>query len=200
MKTLNKILYCGMADDILSPLLLVPDFTHLYVIDSFDSAFAENCTWEGQMQDIKNILLAGNDEKSHHRWVHLHYKKEWPVTSLDGPCKIISESLTDKCWTLSFVYNGVQRELIYFFRRNFYNIWPEEINNINHFMSMGAVCIRDKADQLVEEPILFKILKERTVSNCLYYDHYNFMYKSNKTAPIKIARNNEIIVLKFEEI
>ena len=49
----ENVLYCGMADDILTPLILVPNLTTLFVIDKFDSAFAKNNTWEGQKEDIK---------------------------------------------------------------------------------------------------------------------------------------------------
>ena len=31
-----NVLYLGMADDIMTPLLLVPELTNLYVIDQFD--------------------------------------------------------------------------------------------------------------------------------------------------------------------
>jgi len=71
-----NVLYCGMADDVLRPILLVPDFDKLFVIDGFDSAFAKNRSWEGQKEDILEMLSRGDDELSHHREVELNYREE----------------------------------------------------------------------------------------------------------------------------
>ena len=56
-----KVLYLGMAHDIMSPLLLVPNVKTIYSIDSFDPCFSSDKTWEGQKQDIKQVLTQGND-------------------------------------------------------------------------------------------------------------------------------------------
>jgi hypothetical protein len=154
-----------MADDILHPLLLVPELTKLFVIDYFDSAFAKNGTWEGQKKDILEILTSGNNKNSRHREVYSHYYKKVPIYYLDDPCKIIKQLDENKCWEVDFMYKGIKRELNYFHHTNFISKWNKDISDISHVMSMGAVFpISDKK--------LKKMLIERTTPDCKYYDEF----------------------------
>lgn len=201
-----------MADDILSPILLVPDFTHLYVIDSFDSAFARQThnnksgTWESQKKDIKTILQNGNDEDSHHFDVYKYYNKSVPITKLEESCTLLEETDSNNRWTLTFRYKGIKRELIYFHHTNFYNQWPSEIKEISDLMSMGAVFMTDK-DGLFqfEYKEFFDMLTERTIADCLYYELYNIwyvqhdMYKHKKQYKMADVRNTTIIISELQD-
>jgi hypothetical protein len=170
----EKVLYCGMADDILTPLILVPNFTKLFVIDLFDSAFAKHKTWEGQKKDILQCLKLGNNKNSHHRDVYLYYDKETPVYSINGLCKIIKESDVDKKWVVSFIYNGVERELIYFHHTDFITKWDEQINEITDLMCMGD-------EFLIENKMLNKMIKKRCNFNCKFYDQFTESDSTTKT-------------------
>jgi len=207
----KKVLYCGMADDVLSPLLLVPDLTHLYVIDEFDNAFARRIsekksgTWETQKKDIKTMLSNGNDNDSHHLDIYREYKGTWPITKLEEPCTLLEETDSNKRWHLAFKYKGIKRELIYIHHTNFYSIWPSEINDISHVMSMGAVFIVEKNGEFKrEEKDFLKMLAERTTTDCLYYDQYNLfdiqynLYDHKKGYTTKTVRNTKIIISKLE--
>jgi hypothetical protein len=184
----ERIVYCGMADDILSPILLVPTFAVLFVIDKFDMAFAREHSWEEQKKDIKQMLTEGHDEFSWHREVYLEYKKTWPITKLDAKCEILSEEDKDGRWHLVFKYQGIKRELIYFHHRDFVSVWPEEINNIKHVMSMGATFP-------IHEPELKQMLEERTVKECMYYELYNQFFHENMPGIFTInVRESDILI------
>ena len=182
MKGKNIVLYCGMADDIISPIQLVSNCEHIYVIDLFDSAFAKGGTAEGQREDIRQILLTGNDENSHHREIHLRYEDNWPISFIK-PHEIVSETFEGETWKLQLKIQDENRCLIYFQLRNFYNEWPEEIQNVNHLMCMGA------SFGYNEEPILRKMMETRTTNDCLFYDAF---YMGENTI-FKSARNNDMI-------
>jgi len=171
----ENVIYCGMADDILTPLILVPTLSNLFVIDYFDSAFAKNRTWEGQKEDIKQCLVNGNNKNSHHREVYLKYSKKVEIFYIDEPCEIISDVDIDKCWTLSFKYKDTVRTLTYFHHTNFIANWDSRIKNISHVMCMGA-------EFPIEQNKLYDMLKERCNADCKFYDQFakfsNTIYKS----------------------
>ena len=50
-----NILYLGMGIDILTPLLLCPEFTNLYVMDVYDVAYTYETTIDGQYPKERNI-------------------------------------------------------------------------------------------------------------------------------------------------
>ena len=117
MESLN-VLYCGMADDIITPMLLVPDFTTIYVICLLDSAFAKNGTWEGQKNDIKEILLSGSNRNSNHFEVYVKYNRNYKATELEGKSEI-TQDIDEKSKQLEFTYQGKPRKLIYFHHTDF---------------------------------------------------------------------------------
>lgn len=206
MKKTN-VLYCGMADDVLSPLLLVPDFDTLYSICLFDSAFAMKQSWDGQKEDIKRQLTDGHDDESHHMQVYRHYHTNWPVTKLVEPCKILKEEDKNGKWMLIFSYLGKERSLIYFHHKNFYSEWPSEIQHVNHLMSMGAVFMREKDGSTVKNRKFFKCISERCAKDCLYYELYNdydeqYGFHSHKkdSRVVNVKHNSDIIInaLKYE--
>ena len=161
----NKVLYCGMADDILTPLILVPTLSKLFVIDLFDTAFAKNRNWEGQKADILQCLQEGNNENSHHRDVYLYYDKNTKIYYIDEPCKIINEKDNGVCWIVDFIYKGIKRELIYFHHKDFIAEWDKQINGISHLMCMGA-------EFPIEENLLNKMIQERCNYDCKFYDQF----------------------------
>ena len=160
-----NVLYLGMAYDIMAPLLLVPDLDTLYVLNSLDDAYG---TWEEQKDLIRGVLTQGNnakiannfyfDESEHNRHKEEEPDKEWKnVHSLEGPSEIISDEdfpskecltgseeydqycFTKSVWKLDFLYNGKMRHLIYYYNFNFdHYTWPEDIQNISHFIWNGA--------------------------------------------------------------
>lgn len=154
-----------MADDILTPMILVPNFTNLFVIDIFDIAFAKERTWDGQKKDILQCLKNGNNEKSHHREVYLYYDKSTPTYSIDERCDIIEEVENGKIWRVKFTYNDIERQLIYFHHTNFIANWDNEIKDISHLMCMGA-------EFPIEKKVLNKMIKERCNEKCKFFDQF----------------------------
>ncbi len=182
-----NVLYCGMADDILSPLKLVPDSDVIYVICELDSAFARGGNVKGQQLDIIEMLTLGNDSKSRHREI---YATRYPdACELDEPCQILSPIVYEgNRWHLTFIYKGKERKLIYFYN-NFYNTWDEEIQDISHVMSMGATFEIDKEDTLLQ------MLRERTRTGSKYYE---LGYTENKYDSTTKVRDSEIGVVDLD--
>lgn len=161
-----NILYCGMADDITTPILLVPNFTNLFVICKFDSAFALDGTWEGQKKDIINVLKAGNDRISQHTSVLDHYYKHRNMPAINyliEPATNIEEKDNGKKWTVKFNYLNLKRKLIYYHHKDFTETWNKEIKDVEHLMCFGA------SFQTYNRPILKDMMKERTTKNCLFH-------------------------------
>ena len=174
----ERVLYLGMANDIMSPLLLAPNLLKLYVISKFDNAFCSGGTWESQMQDIRNYLTNGNDKGSYSydlfikAYVVLFPKKKLckDYHYLEGPSTIISEEYDDTVWRLKFLYNDQERELIYYHHRDFLTTWPEDITNISHIMGQGSV---DTDVINKKEGLTFrKMFEERTTEVFYYYALY----------------------------
>lgn len=168
----TNILYCGMADDITTPMLMVTGFDQLFAIDYFDSAFSPDGSWEGQKQDILDCLGSGCDKYSHHRKVCLHYQDEVLILSI-GICEIINEVDDGNKWVVDFRLNSKDRKLTYFHHRNFYEIWDESIRNINHLMSIGAEFDLDK-------PMLKQMFQERCSDSCMYYTTWHEQKEGTK--------------------
>lgn len=195
-----------MADDVLSPMLLVPDFNVLYSICLFDSAFAMNRTWEGQKEDIKKQLIDGHDDGSHHMQVYRHYHTNRPVTKLVESCKVLKEEDKNGRWMLIFSYLDKERSLIYFHHKNFYSEWPSEIKDIDHLMSMGAVFMTEKDGSTVKNKKFFRTISDRCSKNCMYYElhnDYDVMYSFHshkKDLKIRNVRHSDLSVssLKYE--
>jgi len=183
-----NILYCGMADDILTPLLLVPNFDKLYVICIFDSAFALNGTFDGQKKDIINCLQNGNDKISKHaqvgKWAEERYgRKPQKNTKIQEKCKILNQTDKKSCWKLTFSYCGKTKELIYFHHTDFIAEWNDEIKDIKHIMTMGAPFPYKKTQ-------LLKMLKERCTKDCKIYDQFTITKEIKKTTINRFGYNS----------
>lgn len=137
----KRVLYLGMALDIMTPMLLIPDFRVIYTINKVDKAPGYGGTIENIMEKIKLILTSGE-----------YYQcNNWEHENLIPPCKcprhklncksIITEDKYDKesqIWRLKFIYNNTPRDLVYYFDYNFLDEWAPEINNIGHIITYGS--------------------------------------------------------------
>ena len=65
------MLYLGMAGDIMAPLLLNPNVKTIYVISKFMSHFSSKGTWTSQKDDIRQILVNGNDNNTYSRDIYI---------------------------------------------------------------------------------------------------------------------------------
>ena len=195
-----------MAYDIMSPLLLVPDFDILYVIDMFDRCYASDTkTFKRQKQDIKDILINGNDDNSHSKKIHENYSHIRMVHYLETPSTIIDESDDGYTWRLKFNYNDKVRELIFFHHRNFLIEWPSEIQNISHIMCMGAYAW----DNFPEQGAILEMFKNRTTKPfwfyALHFMHEHFpefihIYNGKEREGKKIAKVKIDSMDNFKEL
>ena len=198
-----------MAHDIMSPLLLVPNVKTIYSIDSFDPCFSSDKTWEGQKQDIKQVLTQGNDFDTRTYHCYTRYpEKSKEIHYLSHTSTIITDIDDGKKWTLIFKYGRYRIiELIYYHNRDFYDPhgWPTDIQNINHIMGMGAPVFyygiynnRQAIDELTQAEcdVLVQQFKERTSKSGYIMYALNFLHEH---WPEKITiknghqRNGEII-------
>jgi len=183
-----NVLYLGMADDIMSPLLLAPNLSKLYVISYFDRAYCSGGTWESQMQDIRNYLTNGSDKGSRSYDIYTRKKRCKDYHYLEGQSTIISEEYDDTVWKIKFLYNGKERELIYYHHRDFLATWPEEITNISHIMGQGSV---DTDVINKKEGLTFrKMFEERTTEVFYYYALY-FSHKHLDKLIIKCGKERD---------
>lgn len=173
----TNVLYLGMADDIMSPLLLVPNLTILYVIDKFDSYFSPDSTFDSQKNDIINALSNGSDLDKRSRKIY----NDDSVHFLEGKSKIISNIDDGKVWRLQFEYMDKIRNLIYYHHRDFLEEWPNEIMNITHVMTMGSFGWYCFKMQDYDCQILKSMLHSRTSKSfnfyALWFTHDHFSYK-----------------------
>jgi hypothetical protein len=159
-----NVLYLGMADDIMAPLLLVPDLDTLYVLNVLDKSYG---SWEDHKIRIRAILEQGGDRNLVEEfYLDKNARKSMPrgrkwknVHTLAGPSTILSDEDTEvsECmrgsnsqnkykycytmsvWRLDFMYNGKIRHLVYYYNYDFVQyVWPEEIQNIQHYIWNGA--------------------------------------------------------------
>jgi hypothetical protein len=183
------VLYCGMADDIMAPLLLVPDVDIIYAIDYFDPAFSPDGSIQGQTEEIKLILQRGNDKHTEsrriyegefrhdHRYSKMHrrldkcnsYYKD--IHYLHGKSMFIRDAEMDigcqrRRWELIFHYNGKTRILIYYRKVNFLNVWPDEIKDLTDIMTMGATFP-------LQVRVLADMVKSRSRNMYTKYYHLN---------------------------
>lgn len=172
----KNILYCGMADDILTPLIIEPNFSKLFVIDLFDSCYSSQGTFNSLMKDIKTHLKNGSNKDS--KFVIDHVEK---IQYLEDKCKIIEENIhiypnLAVRWYLKFEYLELPRELIYYSEFNIKNKWPTDVTNISVIMCMGAyfgeylIYTNNKIEEMI---------KTRTIMPLKFYAS-GHLYKSKK--------------------
>lgn len=154
-----------MAYDIMAPLLLVPDLTTLFAIDLVDSNFTSNNTWDSQKREIKQMLLDGSDEHTCSRKIHAK-TDYFTIHYLATKSIILNDNDDGNCWKLQFIYDNIPRTLYYYHHRNFFDDWPNDIQNISHVMTMGAIYILDSK---MEKINLISMLELRTTEPYYFY-------------------------------
>lgn len=187
-----NVVYLGMASDIMAPLLLVPDLDILYALNSLDDAYG---TWDEHKERIRKTLTQGNDKNLAEKFLfdesvreYAPKNKEWRnVHTLAGPSEISSDvdcdikecitganthdkfCYTPSVWKLKFVYNGKERQLIYYYNYNFavYD-WPSEIQNIQHFIWNGAYSW-ESMTEYSEEVKVREMMVERAAPEAYVY-------------------------------
>lgn len=127
---LNNVLYLGMGDDIITPLLLQPDFDVLYVIDIFVGNNSIK-TFEQMQQKIVDTLTTG-----------ITLEETYQSQEIGGKAIIISKEQSYKKWVLTFDFNGKIRKLIRY-EGDFYDTWPVEITEINHIIAINSANFDD---------------------------------------------------------
>lgn len=133
-----KVLYLGMANDIMSPLLLIPETTIIYAIDSFDSCYSRDGTWDTQKKDIQQILIQGNDLNTFSYDIHTSDTDDKEPHYLKHKSKILNSVDDGSVWTLEFLYGTGPITLKYYHHYNFYSEWPDEITEISKIIGIGA--------------------------------------------------------------
>lgn len=154
-----------MADDIMTPLLLVPNVTTIYVIDLFDSFFSSKFTFESQKDDIRKVLANGSDEHTNR---------------LKCPSTFISDVDDGTTWRFQFQYGEQLINLVLYHHRNFLIEWPSEIQNISHVMMMGSFsCNSFKENDCTT---LLQMLETRTTKPfklyALWFNHKHFPHNT----------------------
>ncbi len=161
----TNVLYLGLAFDIMSPLLLVPDLDTIYAIDLVDVSYGLH-SWDLHKAEMRLILTCGSDEKSQCRHLFEHNR----INRLPGgPATIISDIDTDNCWTLEFAYDGKIRSLQYYHHIDFQSNeeWPPSIQGCAHVMSMGAAALVEESHE--SNAHVKQMLLERCESEAKYY-------------------------------
>lgn len=151
---MSTVLYLGMADDIMAPLLLVPDIVTLYVIDKFDFCFSPDGTWNGQKEDIVNTLKSGD-----------HLKTQ---------SKILSNKDNGKIWKLKFMYDNREINLIFYHHRDFIiEEWPDVVKDVSHVISIGSYLW---LSETVDDDVISMLNKRTTKHFWIYADGYNHLH------------------------
>jgi len=203
-----NVVYLGMENDIMAPLLLVPDLTTLYIMQHLDSAFSREGTYDSLKADIKQTLIDGSDENSWGREISLEFYKG-PLTQennihyLKTKSTIINESDDGNVWRMEFLYDNIPRKLVFFKEYNFEEPWPEEIKNIKHILGLGAITLAFSLEY--ESGELIQMFCERTISPWNYYEYFHpgdkIKIKNSVVKLIKKGDNrngNEITIASFK--
>lgn len=171
----KRVLYCGMADDIYTPLYIFPELEELFVMDLLDRAYSY--TLELQRDTIVNILT---NKTKYSDKCYLPHK-----------AVIIEEIRKPKSYYLTFNYNGKIRKLSIFSIDYLLYEWPKQINNIDTLMHIGApfqLTLRDirktnLSDMEKTYKNLTKMVKNRLNETILYIP--GFMYELKNSFDVK---------------
>lgn len=120
----RRVLYCGMANDIISPLMMFPNLKVLFAMDSFDYAYSTQGTRKSQRNDILNMLKGAPSD---------FYNNILPKEAI-----IKHVVRKPKYFRVRFKYNGMDRELHYFSMNYYKAKWPKMITNIDTLVNIGA--------------------------------------------------------------
>lgn len=179
-----------MGSDIMAPALLVPDFDTIFAIDLVIFP-----AWEFIKNEIRVILKDGNNENSFYR--------EICKRTLKGPAEITQDTDEGKRWVLKFKYNGIERSLIYYHHRDYFDVWPDEIHSIGHLMTMAAPSVAlayddDESEEDAPRALREKIVRDTTdrfQSPTFWYYALEF---NHKWFPHKIALNGFKLIARIQ--
>jgi hypothetical protein len=176
-----------MFDDIMPVFYLTPEFTNLYAIDYIFDYFhfgtrqnAIDKTKEYITIMLKSAFDIGCEFMDKIRKCHRDGKHQYrtlpdaePVTSFE----VLEENSDDGTipWRIKFTWKGKERNLIYYFRRNFLNqVWPDEIKELGHIIWNGAYnwqrLARGKDDDNCSA-LFLEMLSTRSIKPFVYECH-----------------------------
>ena len=154
----TNVLYLGMGYDIISPLLLVPDFNTLFAIDhTLDYSKYSNIT--KVKENIRELLKErfGNEE---------------------DPIEILRDEDDGEVWDFVFVYQDKPRKLRYYHHRDYKKEWPSDIRDISQLLFIGSWtayrgAFSDKINgkRWKNDKVLLKMIKERCKDTIKIYAH-----------------------------
>jgi len=181
----GNVLYLGMADDIISLLLLAPNADTYFIIDTSDYlAYSDDATMEGLREKIRMILREGTN-----RGTKLCRRRQNKLVSLpDGPATLGQEVVVASQqrmqpkpdfieggeWRLEFEYGGKQRRLVCYYS-DFLHKWPAEVVQVAAIMGFGAFSFEYLSHP---EPgnVLRRMLETRTTPIWSFYlNHWSWM-------------------------
>lgn len=185
----KNMLYCGMANDISTPLLLPIHFDTLYVMDLFDSAYSSDGTLDGQKKDIIRQLVKGhNQDDPMLAWLlnklksnpsNISLKKEiarYQITFT--PYNILKDEDVNGRWHLEIEQKGIIKNIIIFHNYNFCRSWPSEIRNIDFITAFGA------GFPLSNNIGLNQMIQSRCSKNCTYFFEDYFLDENPELIPL----------------
>lgn len=197
----KNMLYCGMANDISTPLILPIHWDTLYVMDLFDSAYSSDGTLEGQKKDIIRQLINGhNQDDPMLPWLIENLKSEPSNAPLKKeltkyqfsftPCKILKDEEVNGRWHLEIEQAGKIKNIIIFHNYNFCRSWPSEIRNIDFIAAFGAVF------PLSNNIGLNQMIQSRCSNNCTFFFEDYFLDENPELKPIfnKVDLQNKDIL------
>jgi len=170
-----------MADDILLPLVLLPNVTTIYVIDMFDDCYSTDNTIEGQRRDIRRVLTDGNNSCMNSDGDKIVHNLKMPAVILEDDFHV--DPMWGNVWRLTFKYDGRIVNLVYF-SRNFENaVWPSEIQNISHIIGVGSYsweCLTGLDRSHSDTTLIKSMFDTRTTDSFTFYacafNHMHFRH------------------------
>ena len=205
-----KVMYFGMAIDIVGPMQLVPDFDTIYTINIVDKCAGFGGSIKNIIKMIKMILETGKNIYA------LPECTEFDLTPPTDPYSIIIDMIApsiilnevfyaqdgvidynkvcelsddvSRCkikWHLTFNYNGKERNLIYYFNSRFDNEWDPEITNIGHFLFQGSYDFHylSENDDGERDDIVIDMIETRSCLPATIYalEYFNIAMPFKKT-------------------
>jgi len=173
-----NVLYLGMSSNILAPLFLFPNLITIYAIcKKSNHSQIKNKSWREQTDDIRNILITGNDKDSwyYHNEYYANRKESNDITYLKEPSKITfdEDNKETKRWELRFSYDGLERKLIYFYDKNYLDTWPNEIVNVNRLMVIASPFMMSLVDN--ERHDFINMMKSHLSFPLEFYGSWNHL-------------------------
>jgi hypothetical protein len=204
----TNALYFGMATDIMTPLLLIPDVDNIYVMNKVDKCYGGSIN--GIKREIKYTLLQGkkkledvfteNGEDAYENEYIVNDPEFYEEVKIDptnlgshslphGQCQLLYDYYDKETlrWELKFRYNNKVRKLIYYFDFDFCDSWPGEINTLQHLVFNGALSIDNLSEPKYE--LTVKMIEQRALQPTMYALAFNHPW-----FPVKYTLYNGLCV------